>query len=102
MMYLELKMTKRHVLIHFGPMMVDPDLAEKMHLPPDIEIYALDRSASNLDHQIEMALLSDLETPIVLVFVGGGQDVGKYFADAYGGLHFNTLSDIDPAVWNDN
>jgi len=46
---------------------------------PDIEIYNIAN-----DYEIDMALLTNLETPLKLAFVGGDQ--ARTFAKGYGGV----------------
>ena len=88
-------MSKRHVIINFdGPL---PAFLPGTSYPTDLEVYTL-KPQSNLDVQIDLALLNDMESPMDLVFVGGG-GAGEKLAAEYKAHFVNTLDELDPAVW---
>jgi hypothetical protein len=64
----------------------------------DVEVYYVDDP--DIEHQIDMALLNDLETPCKLAFVGG--DLAKRFATAYYGTWIENTPSVSEdllAIW---
>jgi len=70
----------RYIIMYFGP--VDrPDL-ERLKDRLDVEVYRID--GADLEHEIEMALLNNLITPLKLSYVGG--DEAEKFDGEYSGV----------------
>ena len=71
----------RYILMYFDS--VDRASLERMKAWPGVEEYRL-HPGPDLEHQIEMALLNNLETPLKLAFVGGEE--AKQFDGQYSGV----------------
>jgi hypothetical protein len=54
-------------------------------------------SGPDLEHQIEMALLNDLETPLKMVYVGG--DESKQFDGRYGGVWIAETANVEDDIF---
>ena len=70
----------RYICFYFGS--VDRPSLERLKDRSRVEVYRLD--GPNFEDQIDMALLTNMETPCKLAFVGG--DEAKSFAKLYGGV----------------
>jgi hypothetical protein len=66
----------------------------------DLETYSLSTEENNLEEQVEMALLNDLHRPLVLVFVGGGEE-GRRLAEEYRGVFVEDPTKLTAALFND-
>jgi len=91
-MALNEKTNKRHILMYFD--------ALPPGLPPDVETYPLDFSDKPLTEanerddidQVDLPLLNNLETPLFLIFLGGGE-TGKRLAELYCGRYVEDPSE---------
>lgn len=86
----------RKILIYFGDF--GDSIPVKILLFPNLEMYHLEPD-DNLEDQIEMALLNDLVTPLVLVIAGGGE-TGKRLAEAYHGTFVVDPATLTPDLWD--
>jgi hypothetical protein len=64
---------------------------------PGLEEYALQKG-TDLEETIELTLLNDLETPLVLVIAGGGEE-GKRLAEEYYGRYVEDPTTLTAASW---
>jgi hypothetical protein len=71
----------RYILMYFG--LVDRPSFERLKDCPNVELYGL--NGPDFENEIEMALLNNLETPVKLAFVSGGEEA-KRFDGQYGGV----------------
>jgi hypothetical protein len=57
----------------------------------DVEVYRL--KGPDFEHEIEMALLNNLETPLKLVYLGGEE--AKLFDGQYGGVWIAESANVE-------
>ena len=70
----------RYIAMYFGS--VDRPALDRLKDRLDVEVYRLE--GPDFEHEIEMGLLDNLETPLKLAFVGGEE--AKLFDGRYGGV----------------
>jgi hypothetical protein len=79
----------RHIAMYFGS--VDQPFWERLKDRPDVEVYRL--RGPDLEHEIEMALLNNLETPLKLAYVGGEE--AKQFDGQYSGVWIAESANVE-------